>query len=70
MTDNKNRMTPKDARKYIGNFHLVIGSPPLQFVDTGAGRVWIKDMTDDQAVAIAFGLSELEFEGNKRKPKQ
>jgi hypothetical protein len=60
-------VTPKDARDYIGRFHLVARMPtPLGWVDTSSGRrIEMATMTDDEAVQVALMLQEMEAQAGK-----
>jgi hypothetical protein len=54
---------PHDARKYINHFVATrMDSNPhdLYFDLSGGRRVWVKDMTDDDAVLIAHNLYDIE----------
>jgi hypothetical protein len=51
--------TPAQARHYIANFakHTI---PGTQYVDFPSGRIFLNNMTDEEAVKVAVGLMEIE----------
>lgn len=64
-------MTPTEARAYISTFHLKANCPPIQYVDlSGGSRVYIKDMTDEQAVDVAYMMADMEVEAAERSIKK
>jgi hypothetical protein len=56
--------TPSQARHYIANFakHVV---PGTEYVDFPSGRIYLNQMTDEQAVKVAIGLMEIEAQAGK-----
>jgi hypothetical protein len=57
-------MTPDKARCYIGNFTKYI-IPGTEYVDFPSSRIYINNMTDDEAVKVAHGLMEIEARATK-----
>jgi hypothetical protein len=56
--------TPAQARHYIANFakHTM---PGTQYVDFASGRIFLSNMTDNEAVRVAIGLMEIEAQAQK-----
>lgn len=64
-------MTAAEARTYIANFHHVMGKKkPFAWVQMANGKkIFLKSMTDDDAIFIAGELQswELEAAANVKK---
>lgn len=54
-------MTAKEAREYIARFHLTVGTPPIEYFQLSSGAVvYVNAMTDEDAVAAAACLQDIE----------
>lgn len=62
-------ITAEQARHYIDTFskHVLKG---MNYVDFPSGRVYLNDMTDEQAIKVAYGLMDIEEQASKGARKQ
>jgi hypothetical protein len=72
MTDTNKALeeiTPQQARNYIETFskHVFKG---MEYVDFPSGRIYLNDMTDAQAIKVAYGLMYIEDQATKGARKQ
>lgn len=59
-------MTAKEARDYIARFHLSAGTPPIEYMVSPNGAVvYVNAMTDEDAVAAAACLQDIERQMGK-----
>lgn len=57
-------MTPKKAREYIENFVKYI-IPNIVHVDTPSKRIYLNNMTDEEAIFVAEEFTRMEIEAAK-----
>ncbi len=64
-------MTPQEARDYISTFHLKANCPPIEYVDTSAGRrIVFSTMSDEDAVQVAIMMQDIEVQAAEMSIKK
>ena len=56
------------ARRYVWNWRTKLGKKRrVDYVDFPSGRIHLNEMTDEQAIKVAYGLREIEEQAKENE---
>jgi hypothetical protein len=62
-------ITAEQARQYIKEFQQYTFHG-VEYVDFASGRIYLNNMTDEQAIKVCYGLMDIEEQAAKGVRKQ